>query len=272
MTTLRRILPIGLLAVLPMTACDGSSGPDSLIDEALLNYDVAVVSAEATLQNLDFMNAAGGGGIAGFIFPAPMDGPQFNCLQRDGLGGCQRAFHDGYTISRAVTFYDSLGVEQPAFDRLLTASMHIVFDVDGERERTNWSGSVERHRDMWVTGLVGEETERTWNGTGENSVLRSRHVDTLPARTYDMEGSSTLDDVVVPHPRTRESWPLSGTITREVHVEVLEDGEVVREADRTVVIVFDGTQYAEMTVNGETFTIDLAERRLKRGRRHGQGG
>lgn len=271
MTTLRRILPIGLLAVLPMTACDGSSGLDSLLDEAQLNYDVAVVSADATIQNLDFMNAATGGGVAGLVFPALVDGPQFNCLQADALGGCQRGFHDGFTVSREVTFYDSLGVEQAAFDKLLTASMHIVVDVSGERQRANWSGSIERHRDMWVTGLVGEETERTWNGTGENSVLRSRHVDTLPTRTYDMEGSSTLEDVVVPHPRTSESWPVSGTITREVHVQVLVDGEVVREADRTVVVVFDGTQYAEMTVNGETFTIDLAERRLKRGRKHRQG-
>ncbi len=271
MTTLRRILPIGLLALLPMTACDGSSGPDSLIDEAQLNYDVAVVSADATIQNLDFMNAATGSGIVGLIFPALTDGPHFNCLQSDALGGCQRAFHDGFTFSREVTFFDADDVEQDAFDRLLTASMHLVVDVSGERDRPNWSGSVERHRDMWVTGLEGEETARTWNGTGDNSVLRSRHADAMPARTYDMTGSSTMDDVVVPHPRTEDSWPQSGTITREVHVVVLEDGEVVREVDRTVVVVFDGTQYAEMTVNGETFTIDLAEKRLHRGQRHGQG-
>ncbi len=170
-----------------------------------------------------------------------------------------------------VTFFDADSVQQDAFDSLLTASMHIIVDVSGERDRPNWSGSVERHRDMWVTGLEGEETERTWNGTGDHSVLRSRHADTLPTRTYDMTGSSTIDDVVIPHPRTEDSWPLSGTITREVHVAVLKDGEVVREVDRTVVVVFDGTQYAEMTVNGEIFTIDLAERRLRRGYRHGQG-
>ena len=183
MTTLRKILPIGLLAVLPMTACDGSSGPDSLSDEAQLNYDVAVVAADAVIQNLDFMNAATGSGVEGLIFPALTDQPPFNCLQSDAVGGCQRAFYDGFTFSRAVTFFDTLGVEQAAFDRLLTASIHIVVDVTGERDRPNWSGSVERHRDMWVTGLEGEETERTWNSTGESSVLRSRHVDTLPTRT-----------------------------------------------------------------------------------------
>lgn len=271
MTTLRRILPIGLLAVLPMTACDGLSGPDSLSDESQLNYDVAVVATDAVIQDLDFMNAATGSGIVGLIFPTPTDRPHLNCLQADAIGGCQRAFHDGYTFSREVTFFDADSVQQDAFDSLLTASMHIIVDVSGERDRPNWSGSVERHRDMWVTGLEGEETERTWNGTGDHSVLRSRHADTLPTRTYDMTGSSTIDDVVIPHPRTEDSWPLSGTITREVHVAVLKDGEVVREVDRTVVVVFDGTQYAEMTVNGEIFTIDLAERRLRRGYRHGQG-
>lgn len=271
MTTFRRILPIGLLAVLPMTACDDSSGPDSLVDESQLNYDVAVVAADAVIQNLDFMNAATGTGVVGLIFPAPTDGPHFNCLQSDAIGGCRRAFFDGFTFSREITLFDADGVEQDAFDRLLTDSMHIIVDVSGERDRPNWSGSVVRHRDMWVTGLVGEETERTWNGIGESSVLRSRHVDTLPTRTYDMTGSSTIVDVVVPHPRTADSWPLSGTITRQVHVIVLVDGEVFREVDRTVVVVFDGTQYAVMTVNGETFTIDLAERRLRRGQGHGQG-
>ncbi len=254
MTTFRRILPIGILAVLPMTACDGSSGPDSLSDESQMNYDVAVVAADAVIQSLDLMNAATGTGVAGLIFPAPTDGPHF----------------DGFTFSRQVTFFDTAGVEQDAFDRLLTASMHIVVDVAGERDRPNWSGTVERHRDMWATGLAGEETERTWNGTGENSVLRSRHVDTLPTRTYDMTGASTIVDVVVPHPRTADSWP-EGTIEREVHVVVLVDGEVFREVDRTVVVVFDGTQYALMTVNGETFTIDLAERRIRRGQNHGGG-
>jgi hypothetical protein len=254
-----------------MAACDGSSGPDSLIDESQLNYDVAVVAADAVIQNLDFMNAATSSGIVGLIFPTPTNGGHFNCLQVDAIGGCQRAFHDGFTFSREVTFFDADSVEQAAFDRLLTAYMHIIVDVTGERDRANWSGSIERHRDMWVTGLEGEETERSWNGTGDFSVVRSRHSDTLPTRTYDMTGSSTIDDVVVPHPRTEDSWPLSGTITREVHVAVLKDGEVVREVDRTVVVVFDGTQYALMTVNGETFTIDLAERRIHRGQNHGGG-
>jgi hypothetical protein len=85
-----------------------------------------------------------------------------------------------------------------------------------------------------------------------------------------MTGASTIVDVVVPHPRTADSWP-EGTIEREVHVVVLVDGEVFREVDRTVVVVFDGTQYALMTVNGETFTIDLAERRIHRGQNHGGG-
>jgi len=189
----------------------------------------------------------------------------------DGRARFERGFEKLELDGREVTFFDAGGVEQAAFDRLLTASIHIVVDASGERDRPNWSGSVERHRDMWVTGLEGEETERTWNGTGENSVLRSRHVDTLPARTYDMTGSSTIDDVVVPHPRTDAAWPQSGTITRLVHILVLENDVVIREVDRTVVVVFDGTQYATMTVNGEVFTIDLAERRLRRGQGHGQG-
>jgi hypothetical protein len=77
----------------------------------------------------------------------------------------------------------------------------------------------------------------------------------------------TVDDVVVPHPRNddHDPWPLSGTITTHVQGSVTVNGET-RTFDRTVVITFDGTQYAKAVVTGSTvsgeFTIDLANRRL----------
>ena len=48
------------------------------------------------------------------------------------------------------------------------------------------------------------------------------------------------------------------------------DGE---QHTRDVTIVFDGTQYAQVTVNGETFTVDLANRQhMGRHGRQGPGG
>jgi hypothetical protein len=61
-------------------------------------------------------------------------------------------------------------------------------------------------------------------------------------------------------PRTDDAWPLSGTITREVTIVVVNgpDGDVTKS--RTVVITFNGTNLATMTVDGETFEIDLSTR------------
>jgi hypothetical protein len=76
-----------------------------------------------------------------------------------------------------------------------------------------------------------------------------------------------IQNVVVPHPGSEDQdpWPLSGTITKHVQGTVTLNGET-RSFERTVVITFDGTQFAKATVTGSTvsgeFTIDLAHRRI----------
>lgn len=75
-----------------------------------------------------------------------------------------------------------------------------------------------------------------------------------------MSSTSLLEDIVHPVPRTDDAWPLSGTITREVTIVIVNgpDGDVTKS--RTVVITFNGTNLATMTVDGETFEIDLSTR------------
>jgi hypothetical protein len=124
---------------------------------------------------------------------------------------------------------------------------------------------------MTVSGLQGDEQTRTWNGTGSSSTSRSRHTQDGQARTYNMDESVSVQNVVVPHRNndTRDPWPLSGSITRTVAVQILDgDGNVLRELTRTVVITFNGTQFVTLTVTGpngsETFEVDLAQRRAHR--------
>ena len=116
---------------------------------------------------------------------------------------------------------------------------------------------------MWITGLEGEETERTWNGVGSGDVFKSRHPDDGVTRTYDMETLAEHSDVVRKVPRAENPWPVSGTITRWIHVVVTENGEVIGERDVTSVISFDGSQFATVTVGEDEWQIDLAQRGLK---------
>ena len=222
------------LLVATLAACDTGTDPN-LETGTLLNGDVAMVAADAALADLSFMQDSGTPGMG----PAGTAGAP---LER----------------SRTVEFFDAEGDEMDGYDPLLTDEVHIVVEVSGETSRDTWSASIERERDFTVSGLAGTETTRTWNGTSSAEVSRSRHGDG-GTRTYDMTEEGTVEDVVVGVPRAEHPWPLSGTIKRHVTVKLAgPQGEVERE--REVVIVFDGTQFPDMTVNGETFDLDLAAR------------
>ena len=225
------------LGVLVMAACSDVSGPESP-SAALLTRDVAMVAADALLEDLVDMSQL----MLRGVLPAPPE---------DGT-------HSG---TRTVTFYDALGNEQTSHDPETTASIHVVMEGTREFSRDSWTASGTRTRDLLITGLEGEETTRTVNGTGSGTLIRSSHTDTDGARTYDMATTSVIENVVHPVPRTDESWPLSGTITREISVTITNgpDGDVTR--NRTVVVTFDGTQWAVMAVvGGDSFEVDLSTR------------
>ena len=126
---------------------------------------------------------------------------------------------------------------------------------------------MERHREMVISGLEGEETERVHNGTGTDEIHRTGFDDEGGERSYTMSGDVTITDVVVGVPRSENPWPLSGTITRVVEATILNGPNGDRTVERTVVVTFDGTQFATLEVNGETFVIDLADRRGNRPQR-----
>lgn len=164
------------------------------------------------------------------------------------------------TVTHIATFFDADGNEQDARDPLTTASIHLTIESIHVFSRDSWSGTGTRSRDMVISELEGEETSRTVNGTGSGSVTRSQHTDADGTRTYDMTSTSVIEDAIHPVPWTDDAWPLSGTITRDVTINVVNgpDGDVIKT--RTVMITFNGTSQATMTVDGEYFDVDLSTR------------
>lgn len=243
------------LATLAVAACDNGTEPEDLGD---LDLAVATVAAEATLDDVQSMALNNWGVAFGEVAAVPGWGPHGGMAPNDHL-----------ERNRTVTFYDEDGNEMDRFDRLLTASVHIVVDVEGSLERPMWSGELERHRDLTVSGLGGVETERTWNGTGSDKHSKVRITDEGDMERH-FESETTIEDVMVGVPRSENPWPLSGTITRHVQVTVVNgpNGDVTRE--RTVVVTFNGTQTVTMTVNGEEFEVDLADRQGMRPHRRGR--
>ena len=222
------------VSILALAACSDTVAPDSVEDT--LTLDVAMIAADAVIDELGDMGLLFGGGA----LPAP-------------------SAVDTRTVTHTATFFDEFGNEEPR-DPLSTASIDLVIESTHEFSRDSWTATGTRMRDLVITGLLGEETERTVNGAGSATVTRSQHTDEDGARTYDMSGTSVIEDVVHPVPRTDDAWPLSGTITRNVTINVVNgpNGDVTKS--RTVVITFNGTSDADMTVDGEFFKIDLSTR------------
>ena len=86
-----------------------------------------------------------------------------------------------------------------------------------------------------------------------------------------MDGSAVYTDVVVPIPGTEPRYPLSGTIERTmVATRTTAEGTETREV--SILITFDGSQYASAVVNGEEIEIDLGAEDRRRPFRRKRGG
>ena len=219
------------LSLIALAACSDTAGLESSFEESL-TLDVAMIAADATIEGFGDLGLLFGGGG-----PPP-----------------------GGDATRTATFFDAAGNEQEAHDPLTTASIHLMIESTREFSRDSWTGTGTRSRDLWITGLEGEETTRTVNGTGSGTVTRSQHTDADGTRTYDMSSTSVIENVVHPVPRTDDAWPLSGTITRNVTINVINGPEGDVTKTRTVVITFNGTNLVTMTVGDETFEIDMSTR------------
>ena len=240
--------PFAFAAVLALgvAACEDGATDTNAFDDAGLRLDVALVAADGMFQDL-----------------AHMQSP----TTWAGMGSAPEAagveVQGSRTFSKTVTFYDAAGTVQPTCDPETTASMHVVSQLTREVTHTFWSAEIERHRDMTVTGLAGQETQRTWNGTSSGTVKRSAHPEGLALRTYDMTSSAVITNVVREVPRADHPYPLSGTITRTINAIITVDGvEEVRNI--VVTITFNGTQFVKMIVDGVEYDVDLADRNVKK--------
>ncbi|MEE2669169.1 MAG: hypothetical protein VYD78_04130 [Gemmatimonadota bacterium] len=234
-----------ILGLLVVAACTDVSGPASPSDR-LLNRDVAMVAADAALEDLSDL---------------------VELMMAGALAASTETTDRSSTRTRTVSYYDADGNEQDSHDPLTTASIHVVIEGSFEASRgAGWTASGTRARDLMITGLEGENTTRTTNGTGAGTRTKSRHTDDDGVRTYDMTATSVIDNVV--HEvrgrgvaRDRDAYPLSGTITRDINVSVTGGGRADRTKHREVVITFNGTNLVTMTVNGEAFEVDLSTRK-----------
>lgn len=178
----------------------------------------------------------------------------------------QETRRDGLVETRGYQFLDASGAAQSAYDSLTTASVKLSSHLSGITTCGRWS-TVDDVRSLVMSGLAGDETARTWNGTAassrQDSVLDANGAKVLRTTA----ATTTVENVVVPKPWRPDSWPASGTITTHV---VSSDG--TNTTDLTGVLTFNGTSLATLVVGGTTYTIDLARPPHRPGPGGGPGG
>ena len=120
--------------------------------------------------------------------------------------------------------------------------------------------TVNRDRNLTVSGLAGAETSRTWNGVGTRDDHGQRTFNDVQ-RNYHTTDNVTISNVVVNLPRSSNPWPISGTVTRNISGTASVQKAGVSKSfsvTRTVTITFNGTQDATVTVGNSTYTLDLS--------------
>lgn len=240
------------LAAVAACSTDAPSEPQlSAAANALVNADVAMVTADVVAEDVELMRGPGGS----FGFGLAAERGRFECTD---------VTRPNYSLDRTCTFKDAAGNTQAAYDSLTTASVRVVATVKGDMVRGPVSMTVDRSRDFTVTGLAGMETRATWNGTGSGTLQRVRTSEDGTTRQYDMTYTVQRTNVVVPVPRTATSWPLSGTVTKSFTVKFTGGPNDGKTVTRTVVVTFNGTARPTATVNGEPWELDLQERGRRR--------
>lgn len=238
-----------------LAACDDSTGLEEFGDEMVL--DAAILAADATVEEVTMWGETLGFGMSPAAVQSGYDTPSGQAAM--GRPGGRGDWSGEFSGTRSVTCYDEQEVEQEECDRLTTESIHILRDIEGMIERGNFVAEISRERDMWVSGLLGEETTRTWNGEGSSLTARSGVLDDGTERSHTVEGDFEFEDVVVPIPGSDSRWPLSGTISRTMTVTRVS-GDTTETRTVEVVVTFDGTEIAMAVINGEAMEIDLSAR------------
>lgn len=257
----------GVALMAALTACgDEPTSPSLGSDAELATFDVAAVAGDQTHEDVAMMRHHQG--MMGVILnPQPRFGVwQANCTYDPSSEKfvCPDRTNGSLTIKRFYEVFDASGNNQSAYDAQTTASARFHTVAEGSRTGEHFTATVLAERDFTVSGLAGSETTHTWNGSAVSTHTRSRHADNGFTRSYSHQANTAVNSVVVPFPHQDGLWPLSGTITRTVTFNREAGPRPSIQGTRTATVTFNGTQLVPLTVNGVTFTLDLATGKIVR--------
>ena len=279
--SMKRSLFVGapmLALIFAAAACSSDSTSPIQITADDVNQAAVMSASDATAEDVSIFTASDmtmsggavqnvvGGGLA--MSRIPVGAPSYSWTFGDGCTysadtgrfSCPPITASGLTLNRDYAFFDANQTAQSAYSASLTASANFHVSVAGIHTVDAGADTVNRDRNLTVSGLAGAETSRTWSGTGTRNDSGERDNADVK-RNYHTNDAVTISSVVVNLPRSQYPWPMSGTITRQISgtASVTKTGVSKSfSVSRTATVTFNGTQNATLTVGGNTYTLDLA--------------
>lgn len=276
----RILLTVGTGALaIAIAACGDSTSPllaSSDVTSADSSVIAAQASADATTSDVQMLN--GVSNTMGWSLAAPTSGVSMDLVASaqpglsfdfksdctynsvDGRFHCLESVNgNGVTVIRTIALFDSTGAPMNHFDST-TASLNVQATLSGIVTLKNGADTVNGSRNLTATGLLGHNTTRIWNGTGDGT-HGAYWSDSVAKRTSDVTYTTTFTNVVVDLPRASNPYPASGTITRVVTGTgvVTKNGKKrTITVTRTVTITFNGSETVPMVVGDDHYTVDLS--------------
>lgn len=264
-----RLAASALTATLLAACGDSATAPtDASVSASVATattLDVASVSGDAAKEDVDMITVNRGAfGLAtldtyerfGKWNPCPYDAAVQRFVCTDKVRG-------PFTLTRSYAYLDAANAPQSAYGATTTAAANFKWTLAGDITRKRWSGSMSRTRDITLSGLLGANNTVTINGSGSGerqrtTFLRDSAGPNGLTRSYDMQASTTITNVITPAIRLPDAWPVSGTIARNYTVTRTDATNGTTTTTRNSIVTFNGTQFVDLVVNGKAFTLDLA--------------
>ena len=267
-TLLRATSALAITALLAACGDAAGSPTDTGVAASVASattLDVATVSGDAAREDVEMLKVNRGafGVLQATDFerfsrwdPCPFDATTQRFVCTDKARG-------PFTLSRSYAYVDAAGAAQSAYSATTTAGANFKWTLTGEITKRNWSGSLTRNRDITFSNLLGAGNTVTVNGTGSGDrqrtvFLRDSAGPNGLTRTYDLQASLVIANVVTPAIRLPDAWPVSGTVTRNYTVTRTDATNGITTTTRNSVVTFNGTQFVPLVVNGKAFVLDLA--------------
>lgn len=249
-----------------LAACGGdATAPKLAVSDQQITADVATSAGDAIATDVSLMtgseSTAGASASVSSSQPGTFGTLSGSSCTYDAASGrfaCPQVAAGGITLDRSYAFLDASGQPQSAYDAATTDSIDFQMSLAGSIDNNQLQAQFRRDRHFGVGGLEGTETTHRWSGVGTGSddwTLTGAN----ETRHYTAQGTETADQVTWQLPQSSNPYPVSGSITRDVHATLTATGarEMTKTIDRHVVVTFNGTHLVTLQVGTSTCTLDL---------------